>query len=321
MPCGRHDSELREGLSDQFAVTEAAVVRHEFAVGGEQARQKLTEIEIGGRAIVDGPDRHLQKLSSRLGAFLDHCRQVVAPTIESPEMRNAGGPQLHKGPDDGGHHDFAAAMLLGHVGGVENVRVRFQLDRLAQRASPGTTGHADLGADPQQDRVPDSPGSDLVLGDEGQGLSETGQLVGDAKSGGDHLGQREDGEDRDNVREAFMEGGLIGSGGFGIARAQAIEDRVGRLMRHDIMTERGEDRLARLIEEIAEHQGPVGLGVEGIGQCEGVGRDVELVPTRRPTDSPAQGTLEKPQRAHRDRIAILGMEIRVGDDARLIVPV
>jgi len=36
---------------------------------------------------------------------------------------------------------------------------------------------------------------------------------------------------------------------------------------------------------------------------------------------PAQGAFEKPKRAHRDCVALLGVEIRVGDDARLVITI
>ena len=52
-------------------------------------------------------------------------------------------------------------------------------------------------------------------------------------------------EQRDDVGEAFMEGEHIGIGRLDVAAMQAVEQRVRRLMRDDIVRQRGEDQRAR----------------------------------------------------------------------------
>jgi hypothetical protein len=59
-----------------------------------------------------------------------------------------------------------------------------------------------------------------------------------------HAGEREDGEEGDHIRVAFVEGGLVRRGGVDEAGPEAVQQRVGRLMDDDVVRETAVDRAA-----------------------------------------------------------------------------
>ena len=150
------------------------------------------------------------------------------------------------------------------------------------------------------------------------------------------VGVREVLEQRDGVGERLVEREQVGVARVEVVAMQPVQQGVGRLVGDDVERLAGEDRpagqriasrpLAR--REVAEEQG-VRLGVVvGVGLAQGVGVDPQagdvLIGCRdhlavgvafemgRPERDAAQRLLERGDRRHRDRVAHLLMELRVG---------
>ena len=96
----------------------------------------------------------------------------------------------------------------------------------------------------------------------------------------DHLGQGEHREDRDDVGQRLVEGGLVGQRRLEEARAQAVEDRVGRLVADDVVREAGVHRAPVGSRQVAEEDPAVLASVVGVRLGEGPRHDVELVGAR-----------------------------------------
>src|SRR6516162_5678198 len=93
--------------------------------------------------------------------------------------------------------------------------------------------------------------------------------------------------------------------------AQAIKQRVRRFVCDDVMRETGEDRLAVTSHEIAKKDRPVVPRIKciGIGEC--VRDDVNLMSAETPGAPAPECEFELCQRAHRNRVHVLGMEPRI----------
>ena len=133
-----------------------------------------------------------------------------------------------------------------------------------------------------------------------------------AEAGRYHRTQREDGQQRDHVREAFVEGRLIGQAGAEEAAAQAVQHGVGGLVGDHVVGEAGVDRVVAGLRHVAEEQGAIVGGVVGVRLAEGVRHQVQLMAGEGPGQPASQGGLEGGEGAGSDGVDLLGVEADVG---------
>src|SRR5262249_3579884 len=114
-----------------------------------------------------------------------------------------------------------------------------------------------------------------------------------------------------DIRETFVESGLVGRRALHVPPAQAIEQRVRRFVCDDVMRETGEDKLAVTPREIPKKDRPVVPRIKRIGIGECVRDDVNLMSAETPGAPAPECKFELRQRAHRNRVYVLGMKPRV----------
>ena len=102
-------------------------------------------------------------------------------------------------------------------------------------------------------------------------------------------------------------------------RPEAVEDRVRDLVGDDVVREARVDRLVRELE-IAEEDAPVVTRIVGVRLREGVRDEKELVAPNAQASRRPSAELERGQRARRDCVDVLGMEVEVADELRTVLP-
>jgi hypothetical protein len=305
---GRVDAVADEALEQRVAEVVLGVERIYLAVGGQDGAQEVAELEVDGRGVVERADDHREEVVGGGRALLDHAPAVEEAGGDRAERAQAVRPHFEEGVHHRGDQNLAAAVRLRELGRLDVVA----RGRERGRAPQGVAAHRGhllphLLGEPEQYRVAHPLGRQRPERDLLGPLLRGAEVDDDA----DDVRQREDREQRDDVGEALVEAGLLGRGRIGVALAQAVEQRVRRLVRHHVVREAAPHHAPAPAGEVAEHERLVALGVEGVGVGEGVRRDLDLVPVEAPAHAPPQRELEPRQRPHHDGVDVLGVESRV----------
>ena len=239
-------------------------------------------------------------------AFLDDDAAIPLAAGDRADLREPLQPDVEERIHHRGDQQLAARVLLLIFRHVHVVLAGRELDRAAQRlAAHGRELGAHLLRQAEQHRLRAVPRASRYLA----AMSLPSPRALRSSSAPDHIGQRKHRQQRHDVGEALVERRLVGRRRLQIAPAQAVEDRVRRLVRDDVVRQAGVDRLAARPREVTEEYSPVVPGIERVGVREGVRGDVNLVAVRAPWNAPAEREFELRQRSHDDRIDVLRVEL------------
>jgi len=192
----RVDAAGPEGVHPGLSVR-PRIVRHQITIGGDDRAQILAELHVDGRAVVDGADAHGEELADEPAGLLGEeaaqlrrhlaGRQDAAAAGGEPEVaRRLALKHRHERVENGGLQHGAEIVLLA-IRVVEPRRLGVGVDRGAER------------------RVfPDALAELLGEVRKHGGVLELTARAADR--GLDDLGIAEVLEDRDEIREALVEG-------------------------------------------------------------------------------------------------------------------
>src|SRR5262249_30802178 len=139
-------------------------------------------------------------------------------------------------------------------------------------------------------------------------------------SGVDYVRQRKHGEHRHHICEPFVESSLVGRRTLHISPAQAIKQRMGGFVRHDVMGEAGEDGLAGASHEISKKNGTIIPGIKRMCVSKCMWDKVHLMSIETPSAAASKRKLKLCQRAHSDRVYILSVKTRILQKLLIVKP-
>ena len=282
------DAVAVEVAQQRAAIVVFALVGHDLAVDGEQRGQIVGEPDVGRRAVVDGADRHGEEVSGDPRPLLDHDAAVPLAVGDRTDLRQSLQPDVEERVHHRGDQQLPARMLLLEFRHAHVVLARRQLDRAPQRLpADGRDLGAHLLGQPQQHRSGESLALEMPGRDQ---LAVAADLEVEQRA--DHVGQREQRQQRHDVGEPLVEGRLIGRRRLQVSLAQSVEDGVGGLVRDHVMRQAGVDRLSAGTLEVAEEYPPVVPGVERVRIRERVRGDMNLMAVRAPGNAAAERELE-----------------------------
>src|SRR5262249_30521973 len=254
---------------DERGAVSVLVVPHEIGIGGDKRAPIFAEGEVDRRAIVERANADVEKLSRNFARLArqstdEICRygafwEDAGPRGREPhKIKRAAPVNLQKRVEDGGHQDGAAVMCFGCAFIVGPLRFLpdpdFLLPRFRRiarlRVVAVTVAVAfivaiglhlyDLADVVAQRAIPARRLAELDRELPQQVLFlEVAAGFGDLVAQG--FRQREMLKKRDDVGESFMEGEYVAIGGLAESRVQAIKQRGGRLMLHEILCRRREN--------------------------------------------------------------------------------
>ena len=201
--------------------------------------------------------------------------------------------------------------LLVFCGGNEG-GILHDADGIAQRLAACLRHRAAHLLGQREERgLPETRGRELLGGDFAGALPA-------AQQPRHHFAQGENREQRDDIRDAFVKSRLVRRRRVGVSAAEAVHERVRRLVRHHIVRQATEDEpIRRRVHEVAEKQPLILLRVVSIGVRSRVRGDLELMPAEAPAYPPPESKLEPPEHTHDNRIDVLLVKARVREQLRV----
>ena len=302
----RHpDVEFREVADEGIPVAVFRVVGDDFLVDCKQGREVVGERDVRCRAIVQRADRHREQMVGNARSLFDDQAPVLFPLLQESDLVETRDPYF----DEGVHHrrdnQFAPPVRLEKLGHGHVFLARLELHRPAQSLSADARQLlSHFKCEPEQHRLLQRLRCQEFLVDQRRVAAGVEQRADDVL-------ERKHGEEGDDVREPLVEGRLVRRRRFEISGSDAVEQRVRRLVRHDVVRKAGVDRTTGSTCEVAEKQPAVFLGIEGVRFRERVGRDVELVAVRSPRAAASECELEARENPHRYGVDILRVKFRV----------
>ena len=325
----RVDPPRPERLHDRDAIAQP-VLRHDLEVRRDERAEIVAEREIDRRAVVERPHADRQQVAGGLRglvgepfdqvgmqrAFRQHA---AAARGDADEIDGAPLVDPEKRIEHGGDEDRAA--LVGLLRAHERRRIGLE-------PRPGPRRRIDAADRAAQRPVPTRRLAELDR-QLGQQVARAQVAAGPGDLVAQHAGQREVLEQRDQVGEGLVERERVRIARVEQGRVDAVEDRVRRLVGHDVLGQAREhgaagidaSRIGVRGREVAEEQRLALRIVERVLLPQRVRVDAQLTDidgcvgalhVRRPQHAAPEGVLEVLDRPHRHRVHHLLVELRVG---------